>query len=182
MKSPTLTFFQNVVRNFAFCGVCRYGSTTLDSVFPWFWTAVASDTLGDDGAVINPFVPYDIRELTVSIGKSPGCRTEDSDNRIIVEVLSRSCGSCFMPFRRALISRIKRDVAFFVRRQSEICSSTTLTLCHSCNVFVLVLLSSLSRIVRRQSSMASLNAVTTRITIRGTAPRPGFDAPKMGNI
>ena len=44
------------------------------------------------------------------------------------------------------------------------------------------LLSSLSSTVRRQSSIASLNAVTVRITIIGTAPRPGFDALKMGNI
>ena len=87
-----------------------------------------------------------------------------------------------MPFRRADMSRMEREVAFLMRRHREMCSSTTLTLCHSWSVFVRALLSSLSRSVRRQSSIASLNAVTQRITIIGTAPRPGFDAPKMGNI
>ena len=77
---------------------------------------------------------------------------------------------------------MNREVAFFIRRQIEMCSSMMLTLCHSWSVFVLALLSSLSRTVRRQSSIASLNAVTVRITIIGTAPSPGFDAPKIGNI
>ena len=44
------------------------------------------------------------------------------------------------------------------------------------------LLSSLSRTVRRQSSIASLNAVIARITRIGTAPKPGFDALKIENI
>src|SRR5271156_5267383 len=76
---------------------------------------------------------------------------------------------------------MNREVAFLMRRHREICSSTTLTLCHSWRVFVCALLSSLSRTVRRQSSIASLNAVTVRITIIGTAPNPGFEAPKIGN-
>jgi hypothetical protein len=112
----------------------------------------------------------------------PGCRTDDSDNRIIVELRSSSWGSCLIPFRRALISRMSREVVFFIRRQMEMCSSTTLTLCHSWSVFVWALLSSLSRTVRRQSSIASLKAVTARITRIGTAPRPGFVELKIENI
>jgi len=36
-----------------------------------------------------------------------------------------------MPFRRAEMRRIKRLVAFLMRRHREMCSSTTLTLCQS---------------------------------------------------
>ena len=96
-----------------------------------------------------------------------------------MDALSSSFGSRFIPFLRALMSRIIREVAFFIRRQGEMYSSTTLTLCHSYNVFVSVLLSSLSRTVLRQSSIASLTAVTTKMTMSGTALRPGLVAPKI---
>jgi hypothetical protein len=147
---------------------------------------VELDVCGDEGAYTYPLeFRLAICESTVLMGKessASGCRIEDSDRRIIVDDLSNSFGSCLMPFLRAPISRMRREVAFFMRRQREMCSSTTLTLCHSCRVFVLALLSSSSRFVRRQSSMASLMAVMVRITMIGTEPRPGFVAPKMGNI
>ena len=90
MKSPTRTFFQNVVRNFAFCGVDRKGSMTLGSVLR-LEGYIPSDVPGDDGAVINPFESR-LCELTVPNGyeSAPGCRTEDSDKRMIVELRSSS--------------------------------------------------------------------------------------------
>lgn len=77
---------------------------------------------------------------------------------------------------------IPRVVDFFIRRHREISSPDELTLCQSTSRWTGELFKSLSRKVLRQSSIASFTAVTKRITIRGTALRAGFEAPKMGNI
>jgi hypothetical protein len=75
-----------------------------------------------------------------------------------------------------------REVAFLHLRHSEISSAETFTLSHSTSLWTGELLSSLSSIVRRQSSMPSLTAVTNRMKRIGTDPRPGLEAPKIEKI
>jgi hypothetical protein len=73
-------------------------------------------------------------------------------------------------------------LAFLILRQSDTVSSAVFTLLKSVSLCTGALLSSLSRTVLRQSSIASLMAVTTRMTMRGTALRAGLLAPKIENI
>lgn len=73
-------------------------------------------------------------------------------------------------------------VAFFILRHNETSSELMLTFVHCTRRWTVELLSSLSRIVRRQSSMASLTDVMKTTTIRGTALSPGLTAPKMLKI
>ena len=75
-----------------------------------------------------------------------------------------------------------RVLAFLVLRQSDTLSSDELTLFHSISRYTGELLSSLSSVVLRQSSMASLMAVRVTMTISGTEPNPGSDPPKMEKI
>jgi hypothetical protein len=72
--------------------------------------------------------------------------------------------------------------AFLIRRHNEMVSSAVLTLLKSTSLWTGALLSSLSRTVLRQSSMPSLTAVTTMMTISGTALSAGLEAPNMENI
>ena len=64
----------------------------------------------------------------------------------------------------------------------EMSSEDELTLSHSKRRYTGELLSSVSRMVLRQSSTASFMEVTVRMKIRGTEPRPGFEAPNMEKI
>jgi hypothetical protein len=73
-------------------------------------------------------------------------------------------------------------LAFLILRQSDTVSSAVFTLLKSTSLCTGALFSSLSRTVLRQSSMASLIAVTTRMTMRGTALSAGLLAPKMEKI
>jgi hypothetical protein len=73
-------------------------------------------------------------------------------------------------------------LAFLIRRQSDTVSSAVFTLLKSTNRCTGALFSSLSRTVLRQSSIASLIAVTTRMTMRGTALSAGLLAPKIEKI
>ena len=83
-------------------------------------------------------------------------------------------------FLRSLnICKIPRDVAFLILRHNEMLSAELLTLFQSTRRWTGELLSSLSSIVLRQSSIASLTAVTNRMTIKGTEPKPGLEAPNM---
>lgn len=84
-------------------------------------------------------------------------------------LLLKKVNSCMSP----------RVVAFLVLRHSEMLSAELLTLFHSTRRWTGELLSSLSSTVLRQSSMASLTAVTNRMTIKGTEPKPGLEAPNM---
>jgi hypothetical protein len=74
------------------------------------------------------------------------------------------------------------EVAFLIFRHSDTVSSAVFTLLKSTSRWMGALLSSLSRTVLRQSSTASLIAVTTRMTMSGTALRAGLLAPKMEKI
>lgn len=82
-------------------------------------------------------------------------------------------------FIRRQRNTMARVLAFLNRRHIEIESSDVLTLFQLVRRRTGALLSSLSTMVRRQSSMASLTAVMTTMTIRGTADKPGFTTPKM---
>lgn len=75
-----------------------------------------------------------------------------------------------------------RVVAFLNLRQSEILSAALLTLFQSTRRWTGELLSSLSRTVLRQSSMASFIAVIVTMAINGTELRPAFTPPKIGKI
>lgn len=70
--------------------------------------------------------------------------------------------------------------SFLNRRHAETLSSELLTFFQSTKRCTGELLSSVSETVRRQSSIASLIAVTTRMKIKGTAFNAGLLAPKMG--
>jgi len=72
--------------------------------------------------------------------------------------------------------------AFLNFRHRETVSPAVFTLLKSTNRWIGALFSSVSKTVLRQSSMASLMAVTHRITIRGAALSAGFEAPKIGKI
>lgn len=72
-----------------------------------------------------------------------------------------------------------RVEAFLILRQREMLSSELLTLFQSTRRCTGELLSSLSSTVRLQSSIASFTAVTKRMTIKGTEPSPGLEAPNM---
>lgn len=73
-------------------------------------------------------------------------------------------------------------VAFLILRHSDTVSPAVLTLLKSTSLWTGALFSSLSSTVLRQSSIASLIDVTTRMTIRGTALSAGLEAPNMENI
>lgn len=73
-------------------------------------------------------------------------------------------------------------LAFLNFLHIDIESSAVLTLLKSTRRCTGALLSSLSNTVLLQSSMASLRAVTERMKIRGTAFKPGLDAPKIEKI
>ena len=75
-----------------------------------------------------------------------------------------------------------RVVAFLTLRHIEMFSCELFTLFQSIKRWTGELFSSLSNAVLRQSSIASLTAVTNKMTMRGTASSPGFDAPKIGGI
>lgn len=75
-----------------------------------------------------------------------------------------------------------RVVAFLTLRHNEMVSSELFTLSQSTRRWTGELFSSLSKAVLRQSSIASLIAVTNKMKIRGTASSPGFVAPKIGGI
>ena len=77
------------------------------------------------------------------------------------------------------VRMIPRVVAFLILRHNEISSAEVLTLFQSTRRCTGELLSSLSSIVLRQSSIASFTAVTNRMTIKGTEPKPGLDAPNI---
>ena len=77
------------------------------------------------------------------------------------------------------VRKMPRVVAFLILRHNEISSAEVLTLFQSTRRCTGELLSSLSNTVLRQSSMASFTAVTNKITIKGTEPRPGLDAPNI---
>jgi len=89
----------------------------------------------------------------------------------------------FLAFFIALqVDTMNFVVAFLSLRHAETVSSAVLTLLKLTSLWTGALLSSLSRTVLRQSSMASLMAVTTRMTMSGTALRAGLEAPKMEKI
>lgn len=87
-----------------------------------------------------------------------------------------------IPFILRYVDTTKRVDAFLIRLQSPTSSSDEFTLVQSTRRYTGALLSSLSKIVRRQSSMASLTAVMNKITIKGTDDNPGLLLPKMENI
>ena len=114
-------------------------------------------------------------------------------SRVSIEGRGPSSARCAYPFPPSTFcffldchfrtkAMIPRDVAFLILRQAEMESSDVLTLYQSINRCTGELFSSLSRMVRRQSSIASLTAVMNRMNMRGTELRPGFAAPKIGNI
>lgn len=82
----------------------------------------------------------------------------------------------FIRWKVAIVARVD---AFLNLLHNETSSALELTLFQSIRRCTGELFSSLSRMVRRKSSIASLIAVRTTITIRGTAFKPGFVAPKM---
>lgn len=86
----------------------------------------------------------------------------------------------FLSFRY-VVTTVLVD-AFLTRRHKPISSVEILTLVQPTSRYTGELLSSASRTVRRQSSMASLIPVTVRIKIMGTAFRPGLEAPKIEKI
>ena len=91
----------------------------------------------------------------------------------------------FLPltfFIRRYVVMINLVHAFLIFLHSETVSSAVLTLLKSTNRCTGALLRSLSRTVLLQSSTASLIAVTTIMTIRGTAFNAGFEAPKIWKI
>lgn len=73
-------------------------------------------------------------------------------------------------------------VAFLALRHIDTVSSAVFTLLKSTNLCTGALFNSVSKMVLRQSSIASLIAVTVRMKIRGTAFSAGFEAPKMEKI
>jgi hypothetical protein len=72
------------------------------------------------------------------------------------------------------------EVAFFVFLQLDTLSSFTLTLSQPHSRYTGELLSCLSEMVRRRSSIASLTAVTAMMNIRGAELRPGLLTPNIG--
>lgn len=92
--------------------------------------------------------------------------------------------SLFFFFLDKLANHLKVDTeilveAFLTRRHKETLSALELTLFQSISRCTGELLSSMSRVVRRKSSIASLMAVRTTMTINGTALRPGLVAPNI---
>jgi hypothetical protein len=82
-------------------------------------------------------------------------------------------------FQPSHTNRRLRDKEFLNLLHIEMVSSAVLTLVNPHKRWTGELFSSASRTVLRQSSMASLMAVTVRMKMRGAALRLGLAAPNM---